>query len=102
IVGDQLDASSDVRIERLAVERDRSGEAIDRRIGLPLGLIVAVVTDSRGNLAFSLPVAGKLGSPGFSFGGAVMSALKTALVNLVAGPLGAVGWVFRRAAGVGE
>src|SRR5206468_2431876 len=54
------------------------------------------------NLAFSLPVAGKLGSPGFSFGGAVMAALKNALVNLVAGPLGAIGKLFSRGEAVEE
>jgi hypothetical protein len=96
IVGDQLEAKNDLSFQRLGVERDRAATDADKKIGLPLGLIVAVATDSRGDLAFSLPVQGKLGSPEFSFGSAIWAGLKNALTNLVTGPFRAIGGLFRK------
>jgi hypothetical protein len=96
IVGDQLEARNDLSFQRLGVERDRAATDADKKIGLPLGLIVAVATDSRGDLAFSVPVQGKLGSPEFSLGGAIWAGLKNALANLVTGPFRAIGGLFRK------
>lgn len=96
ILGDQLEASNSVHIERLGVERDRSATDAAQKIGLPLGLIVAIATDARGSIEFDVPVQGKLGSPEFSFGSAVLAALKHALVNLVTGPFRAIGKVFSK------
>jgi hypothetical protein len=98
IVGDQLEALNDVQLEGLAVERDPGGGA-GRRLGLPLGLLVAIATDSRGGLAFPLPVRGRLGSPQFSLGGAIWAAVRNALVNVVAGPVNAIGRLFRSGEG---
>jgi hypothetical protein len=64
-------------------------------VGLPLGMIVAIITDSRGNIEFSVPVAGKLSAPEFSFGAAVWAAIKNVLVNVVAAPFRAIGKVFK-------
>jgi hypothetical protein len=98
IVGDRLEALHDVHLARLNVERDREPATGAGRIGLPLGLIVAVVTDARGDIAFPLPVQGRLGSPEFSLGGAIRAAVRNALMNLIAGPLGRIGRLF----GAGE
>jgi hypothetical protein len=102
IVGDQLEAENDLSFQRLGVERDRTATDADKKIGLPLGLIVAVATDSRGDLAFSLPVKGQLGSPEFSFGSAIWAGLKNALTNLVTGPFRAIGGLFRKGEEVEE
>ena len=94
IVGSQLEASNRVRVERLDVARDPTPLKADRKIALPLGLIVAMATDARGDIQFDLPVAGNLRAPGFSVGGAVFAALRNALTNLVVGPFRAVGKLF--------
>ncbi len=96
IVGSQLEASNHVRVERLDVARDPTPVKADRKIALPLGLIVAMATDARGDIQFDLPVAGNLRAPGFSVGSAVFAALRNALTNLVAGPFHAVGKLFGR------
>lgn len=96
IVGDRLEATNRVLVQRLNVARDPEPVRAERKIGLPLGMIVAMATDARGDIAFDLPVEGRFGAPGFSFGGAIMAALKNVLVNLVAGPFRAIGRVFRQ------
>ena len=96
IVGDHLEATNRVHVQRLDVARDPEPVRAERKIGLPLGLIVAMATDARGDIVFDLPVEGRLGAPGFSLGSAVMAALKNALANLVTGPFRAIGRVFRQ------
>jgi hypothetical protein len=94
IVGSQITATNDVRVQRLGVEKDASPLPSDRKIGVPLGLIVAMVTDQRGNIEFSLPVSGDLNEPGFSLGGAIWAALKNVLTNVVTAPFQAIGKLF--------
>jgi hypothetical protein len=96
IVGSELTADNQIKIQRLSVEKDKSPIESDKKIGLPLGLIVAMVTDSRGNIEFGLPVSGDLKQPGFSLGGAIWAALKNVLVNMVTGPFQAVGKLFSK------
>jgi hypothetical protein len=94
IVGSDLTADNRIQIQRLGVEKDKSPIESDKKIGLPLGLIVAMITDSRGNIEFALPISGDLKQPGFSLGGAIWAALKNVLVNVVTGPFAAVGKLF--------
>jgi hypothetical protein len=102
VVGDQLTAQNDVRVQRLSVEKDASPVASDKKIGLPLGLIVALVTDRRGDIEFSLPVSGNLKEPGFSVGGAIWAALKNVLANMVTAPFQAIGKLFSKGDEVDE
>jgi hypothetical protein len=99
IVGDQLDARNRVEVRRLDVERDRAPRPQDDRLSLPLGLIVALATDSRGDIAFDLPVKGRLGSPELSLGGAIWAALRNLLANVVTGPFQAIGGLVSRGEG---
>jgi hypothetical protein len=94
IVGDQLEALNDVQLEGLGVERDPGSETT-RRVGVPLGLLVAIATDAHGDITFPVPVRGRLGSPEFSLGGAIWAAVRNAVLNLVAGPVNAIGRLFQ-------
>jgi uncharacterized protein DUF748 len=103
IVGDQLDASNDIEVKQINVVRapaDDAGEA--KRVGLPLGMIVAIATDSRGDIKFSVPVTGTLSAPGFSFGGAIWAAVRNVLGNIAAAPFRAMGKLFGGAGGAGS
>lgn len=96
VLGDELTASNDVLVQRIKVDRAPAAEAGDaRRVGLPLGMIVAVVTDSSGNIRFNVPVNGKLSAPDFSIGDAIWAAVRNALVNIAEAPLRAIGRLFR-------
>jgi hypothetical protein len=96
VEGDKLTAENDVRVQRLGVEKDTAPLASDKKIGVPLGLIVAMVTDRRGDIEFSLPVSGSLSQPGFSVGGAIWAALKNVLTNMVTAPFQAIGKLFSK------
>ena len=67
VVGDQLEASNDIVVERLNIERAAGAQA-DKKIGIPLGLAVAIMKDTRGDIRLSIPVGGHLSAPEFSFG----------------------------------
>jgi hypothetical protein len=95
VVGDALEASNDVRVQRIRVEKAADDPAsANKRVGLPLGLIVAMITDSRGDISFQVPVTGQLGAPGFSFGDAIWAAVRNVLVNVAAAPFRAIGKLF--------
>jgi len=96
IVGDELTATNELVVQRLDVERAHDGDRPDRLVGLPLGLVVALLKDARGEIRVNVPVSGALGSPEFSFGDAVRSALRNVLGRLVTAPFRAIGSVFQR------
>jgi hypothetical protein len=95
IVGDKLDATNDIEVKQINVVRAPAAEAGEaKRVGLPLGMIVAIATDSRGDIKFSVPVTGTLSAPGFSFGGAIWAAVRNVLGNIAAAPFRAMGKLF--------
>jgi uncharacterized protein DUF748 len=97
VVGDELEAANDVHVQTIHVERAPGDDAsVGKRVALPLGLIVAMITDSRGDIQFQVPVTGKLNAPGFSIGDAIWSAIKNVLVNVAAAPFRAIGKLFSR------
>jgi hypothetical protein len=100
IVGDELEASNDIEVQQINVVRAPAEDAEGvKRVGLPLGMIVAIATDSRGDIKFSVPVTGKLSAPGFSFGGAIWAAVSNVLVNIAAAPFRAIGKLFSGGSG---
>jgi hypothetical protein len=100
IVGDQLDATNDVEVKQINVVR--APDAGDgKRVGVPLGMIVAIATDSRGDIKFSVPVTGKLSAPEFSFGAAIWAAVRNVLGNIAAAPFRAMGKLFGAGGGSG-
>ncbi len=92
IDGGALAATSDTRLGRLRVVRTAPDEAGQQRIGLPLGLVVALLKDSRGDIRLSLPVGGRLNDPKFDFHDAIWSAVRAVAVKTIALP---VSWVGR-------
>jgi hypothetical protein len=100
IVGDELEATNELIVHRLDLERAPGGgldtERAQRLVGMPLGLVVSLLKDASGTIRFTLPVSGELGSPTFSFGDAVKSALRNVLGRLVTSPFRAIGALVRR------
>jgi hypothetical protein len=92
--GDQLSAENDLVIGRLQVAPASGGDEVKRRIGLPLGLIVALIKDQQGEIHANVPVTGALNDPRFALGDAVWTAVKNVLVNIVAAPFKAIGRLF--------
>lgn len=103
IVGDRLTATNELLVQRLRVERESPDSDAGRTLGIPLGLVAALLADHRGDIRVTVPVSGELGSPQFNFGDAIATAFRNLLSKLVTGPFRAIGRIFRRdAAGLPE
>ena len=92
--GNQLSAENDVSIGQLQVAPASAGDEVKRRIGLPLGLIVALIKDQKGEIRASVPVAGTINDPKFAWSDAIWTAVKNVLVNVVTAPFKALGRLF--------
>jgi hypothetical protein len=87
-----LDAKTDIRLSRLQLARAGSHDEAQARIGLPLGTIVALMKDARGDIAMSIPVGGHLRDPRFDFSDAIWKAVRTVAINAITLP---VSWIGR-------
>ncbi len=94
ITGDQLEASNDILVRRLDVAPVGEDDVVERRIGLPLGLIVALLKDASGAIHLSVPVSGKISAPEFSFGDAIARAIRNVVVKAITLPFRLIGRVF--------
>jgi hypothetical protein len=92
--GDKLDAKSEIVVGRLALQKASDDDQVKDKIGLPLGLIVALMKDSRGEIRVNVPVSGSLSSPQFSLSDAIWTAVKNVLVNILAAPFKLIGSMF--------
>ena len=90
----QLIAQNEIIVENLHVARSRAEDEVQKRIGLPLGMIVALVTDSDNGIRVNLPMKGTLESWSADFSDAIWTVVKNAVVNIVASPFKAIGRMF--------
>ena len=75
---DQLDLKNDILIGNLRVAPSRPSDEVKKRIGLPLGLIVALIKDGDGNIHVNVPISGTLTEKKFDFSDAIVSPAPTA------------------------
>jgi hypothetical protein len=90
----QLTAKNEIIVENLHVARSRAEDEVQKRIGLPLGLIVALVTDADNDIRLNLPITGTLQSWAADLSDAIWTVVKNAVVNIVAAPFRAIGRLF--------
>lgn len=93
---DQLAGTNQIVVERLSVAPSRATDEVEKRVGLPLGLIVALVTDSKQGIRFDVPMSGTLQQWQAGLGDAIWAAVRNALVNVIAAPFRAIGKLVRR------
>jgi hypothetical protein len=91
IQGDQLLAEHDLRFQDLDVERARESDVVERGLGLPLGLIVALLKDTRGDIDFTVPLKASIGERRVDWTDAMWSGFKQAIMKLIVGPFRAIG-----------
>ena len=92
IDGDALDARTEIQVSRLQLARAGAGDEAQARIGLPLGMLVALMKDARGDIRVALPVRGRLSDPRFDFSEAIWSTIRNVAVKAIAAP---VSWIGR-------
>lgn len=92
---EQISANNDVLIGHLQVAKspDR-GDEVKQRIGLPLGMIVALIKDGRGEIHVVVPVSGSLKDPKFDPSEAIWTAVRNVLVNVLTAPFRLIGKLF--------
>jgi hypothetical protein len=96
IDGDKLDAKSEIVVGRLDLVQAGEGDEVKKRIGLPLGLIVALMKDVRGEIRVSVPVSGSLSAPEFSLSEAIWTAVQNVIINILAAPFKLIGGLFTK------
>ncbi|HEY3302937.1 MAG TPA: DUF748 domain-containing protein [Candidatus Binatia bacterium] len=92
--GDKLDAKTEIVVGRLDLVQASDDDKAKDKIGLPLGLIVALMKDARGEIRVNVPVSGSLSAPEFSLSEAIWTAVKNVIVNVLAAPFRAIGRLF--------
>jgi hypothetical protein len=81
-------------VKRIHVAKAPGHDTAQQRLGLPLGMIVALITDRDNGFKTDIPITGQLNDPQFSIGDAVWTAVKNVLVNVAAAPFRAIGRMF--------
>lgn len=94
--GSAIEAKSDTVIRRLEVARGPGSENGQARLGLPLGTIVALMKDRRGDIHVSLPVGGRLTDPRFDLSEVLWSTLRNVAVKTITAPVSWIGRVHTR------
>jgi Domain of Unknown Function (DUF748) len=90
--GDNLDAKTEILLRRLQVARVGGHDEAQARIGLPLGMLVSLMKDRRGDIHLALPVGGRLSDPRFDFTEVIWSTLRNTAVKAITAP---VSWIGR-------
>jgi outer membrane protein OmpA-like peptidoglycan-associated protein len=92
--GAQLETRHDVVVRGLDVAAVDDRDEVERRIGLPFGLLVSLLKDSHGEIRLSLPVSGDLNRRDFDYTEAVWSAVRNLSIRLLALPFSKIGSLF--------
>lgn len=91
---DKLDAKNDILVGNLRVAPAKESDEVKKRIGLPLGLIVALLKDGDGNIHVNVPITGTLTDKQFDFSDAIWTAVRNVIVNILKAPFRAIGGLF--------
>ena len=97
VENDQLTATNDVVVSKLRLAKAKQvDDQVKSRLGLPLGLIVALIKDSNGNIVLNVPISGSLKDPKFDLSDTIWTAIKNVLVNVLASPFRLIGGLFSK------
>jgi hypothetical protein len=87
----QLEASNEINVDNIHVAPTRQDDEVKKRVGLPLGLIVALITDAENDLKINLPISGPLATWKADLGDAIWTVVRNVVVNVVAAPFRGIG-----------
>jgi uncharacterized protein involved in outer membrane biogenesis len=95
IENDQVTSMNEVVVEKLRVAKSsRPDDQVKSRLGLPLGLIVALIKDSNGNVVVKVPVSGSFKDPKWDLSETIWASIKNVLVNVLKAPFRLIGSLF--------
>ena len=91
---DQIEAANEIVVANLHVQPARKEDEVQKRIGLPLGMLVALITDADNGIRVQLPMSGPLTAWRADLSDAIWTVVRNAAVNIVAAPFRAIGRLF--------
>ena len=94
LAGARLDARHEVVVRHLEVAQSERRDEVEQRLGMPLGFLVTLLKDARGEIRLSVPVAGDLSAREFDFREAVWGGIRNLAIRLLALPFSRVGSLF--------
>jgi len=94
LVGTRVDARHDVVVKGLEVARAGASDQVEERIGMPLGFLVSLLKDARGEVRLAIPVSADIASREFDYTDAVWSAVRALSIRLLALPFSRIGSLF--------
>jgi hypothetical protein len=95
VEGDVVTAEHDVKIGGLQVRRSGESDTVKDRVGLPLGLVVGLLKDTRGDIDFNLPLKASVKDRAVDWTETVWAGVKQVILKVVVGPFRAIGRAFR-------
>ena len=87
----QLTAENEIEVKNLTVAPSREGDEVKKKVGLPLGMIVALVTDQDNGIKVNVPLSGEVNQVRADPSDAIWTAVRNAVVNIVSAPFRAIG-----------
>src|SRR5881409_313640 len=91
----QLTADNEVIVRDLTVAPTRQNDEVKKKIGLPLGMIVALITDADNGIDVNVPLSGELNQVKTGMSDAIWTAVRNAVVNIVSAPFRSISKVFK-------
>ncbi len=89
----QLEATNRIVLSRLGLTGGAGQDIVERELGVPLTLALALMKDYRGEIALALPFGGDVSAPRFSLRSLALQALVQAIRGAILSPLNALGRV---------
>ena len=94
IVDNVLTASNDIVLGQPDFVPSRSGDEVRERVGVPLGTLISLLKNARGEVRLSVPVTGNVATREFDFSDAFWQAVRKTAISVMALPVSWVGKIF--------
>jgi len=89
-----LTASNDIVLGQPDFVPSRTGDEVRERVGVPLGTLIALLKNARGEVRLSVPVTGNVATRQFDFSDAFWQAVRKTAIGVVSLPVSWVGKIF--------
>ncbi|HEX6082219.1 MAG TPA: DUF748 domain-containing protein [Methylomirabilota bacterium] len=94
VVDDVLTASNDIVLGQPDFAPSRRGDEVRDRVGVPLGTLIALLKNAKGEVRLAVPVTGNVATRQFDFTEAFWDAMRKTAVGVISLPVSWVGKIF--------
>ena len=94
VTDNALNATNDIVLGQPDFVPSRSGDEVRDRVGVPLGTLISLLKNARGEVRLSVPVTGNVATRQFDFSDAFWEALRKTAIGVLSLPVSWVGKIF--------